>query len=63
MLRGEGTHHGCVLSLSNLLLVHGLHHHHLLLLLLEEQGLMLVMLLQQQRLLHGLLVLRIGNGP
>lgn len=53
----DRTHHGCVLglglslSLSNLLLVHGLHHH--LLLLLEQS-----LLLELEGLLHSLLVLR-----
>lgn len=46
------THHGSVLSLSDLLLIHRLHHHHLLLLL--EQSLLV---LELQGLLHGLLVL------
>lgn len=44
------THHGSVLSLSDLLLIHRLHHH----LLLLEQSLLV---LELQGLLHGLLVL------
>lgn len=50
----DRTHHGSVLSLSDLLLVHRLHHHLLLLLLLEEG----LLLLKLKGLLHSLLVLR-----